>query len=600
MEFRRLFDSIYFQLENYPQPDAICAKENGDWIKYSTQNVINIINQLSSALLAYGIKADDKVALISNNRPEWNFVDFAVQQIGAVLVPIYPTITESDYLFIFNDASIKLAFVSDWNLYTKISNIKSQVTSLQDIYTFNKLEGAKYWRELLEKATPAWQQEVDTIKNNIDPATLSTIIYTSGTTGTPKGVMLSHNNIVSNVKAVQPILPVNNTHRSLSFLPLCHIFEKVVFFYYTYVGVSIYYAESIETIGDNLKEVKPHFFSCVPRLLEKVYGKIVGKGMELTGFKKKLFFWAMDLGNQWDPQIDKGLIYNFQLAIANKLIFSKWREALGGNVLGIVTGSAALQPRLCRIFSAANIPVREGYGQTETSPVVSFNRFENHNCYVGSIGIPIPGVNVKIDETTNEILVKGPNVMMGYYNRPDLTAAVIDKNGYLHTGDVGEWVNGKFLKITDRLKELFKTSGGKYVAPQVIENKIKEFNLVEQLMVVGADRNFVSALIVPNYINLEEYCKNNGLDTSSKKAMISHEKVLHTYKKAIDELNIKFAKWEQLKKFELLEDEWSVDTGELTPTMKVKRKTVLEKYKKLIEKMYVGSEFVEHEIYTSA
>jgi long-chain acyl-CoA synthetase len=408
--------------------------------------------------------------------------------------------------------------------------------------------------------------------------------------------MLSHNNVVSNVKAVRPILPVNNTHRSLSFLPLCHIFERVVFFFYSYVGVSIYYAESIEALGDNLKEVKPHFFSCVPRLLEKVYGKIVAKGHDLTGIKKKLFFWAHDLGMRWDENNNNGIWYNIQLAIANKLIFSKWREALGGQVVGIVTGAAALQPRLCRVFNAAGIQVREGYGQTETSPVVSFNRFEKGGCMVGSIGKILPGVEVKLSEKDNEIMVKGPNVMMGYYNRPDLTAEVLSADGWLRTGDVGQWVDGTFLKITDRLKELFKTSGGKYVAPQVIENIIKEHYLVEQVMVVGSDRNFVSALIVPNYINLEAYCKSNGLGHSTKKIMASHEVVKRIYDEMIVKTNVNFGKWEQVKKYELMQDEWSIEGGELTPTMKVKRKVILDKYKPIVDKIYADSEFLDKEI----
>lgn len=595
VEFNRLFDALYYQYEFTPKADAICGKENGHYVKYSTQEVINIVNQLSCALLAYGIQPDDKVALASPNRPEWNFVDIAVQQIGAILVPVYPTISEGDYKFIFNDASVKLVFVADWELYTKISNVKPDIPTLQDIYTFNKIEGAKLWKELLPLATPELQLRVEELKAAVKPESLATIIYTSGTTGNPKGVMLSHNNIVSNVKAVQPILPVSSKHTSLSFLPLCHIFERVVFFYYTYVGVSIYYAESLETLVDNLKEVKPHFFSCVPRLLEKVYGKIVGKGMELTGIKKKLFFWALDLGLRWDENGKNGWWYDTQLSLANKLIFTKWREALGGNVLGIVTGAAALQPRLCRVFNAANIPVREGYGQTETSPVVTFNRFEKGGLKVGTIGTVIPGVEVKLADSNQEILVKGPNVMLGYYNRPDLTAEAIDADGWLHTGDVGEYLEGRFIKITDRLKELFKTSGGKYIAPQVLENKMKEIPLIEQILILGNDRNYVAALIVPNYLNLQEYCKHKGYDTSSKKAIVSNPEVKAKYMREVNKLNPQFGKWEQIKKIELLEDEWSIDTGELTPTMKIKRKVVLEKYKTLIDEIYKDSDYMSHE-----
>lgn len=582
-DFTRLFDILKYQEAKFSRFDCLNYKYDGTWRNYSTVEVNEIVNNVSKSFVKSGIKKDDKVALISANRPEWNFIDNGMMQAGAVNVPIYPTISEADYKFIFNDAEIKMAFVEDENLYNKIMAIKDEVPTLGEVYTFNDVKGAKNWKEFLELGKDVDFAEVEAISKDIKSDELATIIYTSGTTGTPKGVMLSHDNIISNIKSVFSILPLSQDYIALSFLPLCHIFERVVTYTYFATGTGCYYAESLETIAADLQDVKPHFFSTVPRLLEKVYDKIMAKGMELTGLKKKLFFWAVDVAMEYHEDYKPGLKYK----IADKLIFSKWREALGGRVIGIVTGAAALQERLARVFSAAGIAIREGYGQTETSPVITVNRFEPGGFKFGTVGLLIPGVEVKLADN-GEILCKGPNVMMGYYKRPDITAETIDKDGWLHTGDVGTWVDNKFLKITDRVKALFKTSGGKYVAPAVIEEKMKESRFIEQIMVVGENEKFVSALIVPSYENLKDWCSQKALDTSSNKAMIEAPEVHALIKEEVEKLNVNFGKVEQIKKFELVENEWTVDTNELTPTMKVKRKFVAEKYKDLIERIYRG------------
>lgn len=588
-DYTRLFDIIYYQNENKPLKAAIAAKETADtgkqWREYSTGECIEIINKVSNALLSLGIKKDDKIAIISNNRPEWNFLDLGMQQIGAVNVPVYPTITESEYEFIFNHAEVKLCFVSDQELFDKVSSIKNKVPSLQNIYTFDDIEGAKNWKTILTEVGEDGLRKIETYRNQVREEDMATIIYTSGTTGTPKGVMLSHKNLVSNIKSVSSVLPMDSIPKALSFLPLCHSFERTVYYVYLANCVSIYYAENLDTIGENLREVKPACFTTVPRLLEKVYEKIMEKGRSLTGIKKKLFFWALNLGLQYEVGKDLGWYYNFRLSIARKLIFSKWIEALGGNIKIIVTGAAAMQPRLGKLFTAAGITVIEGYGLTETSPVISTNRFEEQNRAIGTVGIPIPGVEVKI-ANDGEILARGPNIMMGYYKRKDLTDEAIDKDGWIHTGDIGEFINGKFLKITDRKKELFKTSGGKYIAPQPLENKYKEYPYIEQIMIVGENRKFVSALIVPSFPNLREWCAKKGLQNSTNKELIGHPEVISEFQNAIEQFNKGINKVEQVKKFQLLPDEWSVESGELTPTMKLKRRVILEKYKNDIEEIY--------------
>lgn len=590
-DYTRLFDLLPYQQANFPQQVCLAEKvtEKGQkfYKGYSTQECINIVNQLSKALLKLGVKKDDKIGLISNNRPQWNFVDLAAQQIGAINVPVYPTITENEYKFIFNDAEIVYCFVADEDLFKKISNIKPAVPSLKEIFTFNEAAGARNWKSLLEEVNADDKTQIEMLKMTIKPDDLATIIYTSGTTGNPKGVMLTHNNIISNLKStlsIQQMMVAGK--RSLSFLPLCHSFERMVVYTYMAVGMNVYYAESLETIGENLKETKPHFFTTVPRLLEKVYEKIMEKGNALTGLRRKLFFWSIDLGLKFELNKNPGFWYNFQLAIARKLIFSKWKEALGGEVEAIVSGAAALNPKLGTLFTAAGIPIIEGYGLTETSPVLTSNRLEESERKLGTIGIPIPGVEIKI-ATDGEILAKGPNIMKGYYKRPDLTAEVIDKDGWFHTGDIGEF-DGKFLKITDRKKELFKTSGGKYVAPQQIELKMKESPLIEQVMAVGNERKFVSGLIVPSFVNLEAWCRNNGVEYKSNGEAVQNPKVVEAIQKEVERINQDINHVEQIKKFTLLSTEWGVASGELTPTMKLKRKVILEKYSKEIEDMYAG------------
>src|ERR1051326_1213923 len=515
----RLFDILYQFHEKYSKADALSKKENGKWISYSTKDFIDYSENLAYGLLALGVQHEDKIAILANNRPEWNFTDMAVQMSGCVLIPIYPTISEHDLEFILKDAEVKYIFVSPEDIYNKVKAVSANVPSVKDIYTFNNFSGAKHFTDLIELGKKNKNEsKLSEIKNSIKENDLATILYTSGTTGTPKGVMLSHNNIFSNVYAVRHLPPVDHNDRCLSFLPLNHIYERMLVSLYMYLGVSIYYAESLDTIGDNLREIKPHVFTCVPRLLEKVFDRIVSKGNELTGIKKKLFFWALKLGEQYELS-GKSFWYQFQLWIANKIIFSKWREALGGNVRAAVSGGAALNPRLARIFSAAQIPVLEGYGLTETSPVIAVNTLEPGGRKFGTVGPIIPDVQVKFDED-GKILRKGPNIMLGYYKRPEATAEVIDKEGWFHTGDIGILEDGKYLKITDRKKEIFKTSGGKYIAPQMIENKIKECGMVEQVMVIGENQKFASALIVPSFLKLKDkYAKEAKLYPGNEEAI---------------------------------------------------------------------------------
>ena len=589
----RIFDFLDYQLNHFPKKDMFCGKENGQWTPYSTADVKDIVNRLSAGLVKLGlsghnmqIEQQDKVALISKNRPEWLMLDLACQQIGVALCPIYPTTNINELEFIFNDAAVKYVFVSGQDILDKVTIIRERVPSLSGVFSFDELAGAEYWKTILNDHSAEDLAKLETTKASIRPGHCATIIYTSGTTGTPKGVMLSHRNIVSNVLNSVNSFPFeeDTSARALSFLPLNHIFERMVSFIYIYRGISIYYAENLDTIGENLKEVQPNLFSTVPRLLEKTYEKIMAKGAELTGLKRKLFDWSLALANEYDNERSKGLYYNMQLALANKLIFSKWREALGGNLRFIVTGGAACQVRLIRIFTAAGIPIFEGYGPTENSPVISVNRKEKGGTRFGTVGPVIEGQQVKL-EADGEICVKGPSVMMGYYKRPDLTAETII-DGWLHTGDIGVFEENKFLKITDRKKELFKTSGGKYVAPQPIENKMKESPFVEQMMVVGAEQKFVGALIVPSIPNLREWMQHKGIPFTTAEDAVNNPKVLDLYRELVDSFNKFFNHVEQIKKFELLPNEWTIDTGELTPTLKLKRKVIMEKYKAAIERIY--------------
>jgi long-chain acyl-CoA synthetase len=601
MAVTRLFDFIYHQKENCPQEKAYGHKINGEWKYYSTDQIIQMANQASCGLIKLGVQPGDKVALIVyKNRPEWVAMDIAIQQVGAINVPVYPTISPGEYEYIFNDAGVKIAFVGEGDLYEKVNSKINAIPTLTDIYTLDKAEGKKYWEDIF---TSEGQDIVDARKAAIDPSELATLIYTSGTTGNPKGVMLSHDNIVSNVRCVNDLLPLDSGDIALSFLPICHIFERSAAYSYAYSGINVVFTGTDNLGGENgdLRAVQPHFFTTVPRLLEKVYEKIYNKGLELTGMKKKLFFWALSLTDNYEFDQAPG----FKDKIADKLIFSKWREALGGNVKGILTGAAACPMKMVKVFSAAGIPIREGYGLTETSPGLTINTFEKHGAMLGTVGPAIKIITVKIDpsdgnyrEGEGEILAKGPNIMMGYYNQPEKTAEVfkeIDGERWFLTGDIGKMIKGaggnEFLKITDRKKELLKTSGGKYVAPAPIENKFKEDFLIEQMMVVGERQKFVSALIVPAPEALQNWCKNNGEKWTSMEDAIKNPNVIAQYQKCIDGFNPEFSHIEQIKKFALLNATWDAikedgSKAELTPTMKLKRRVILEKYQGAIDGIY--------------
>ena len=598
MSYTRLFDILPHQLQFHPKQDCFAAKENGAWRKYSTADTLQQIEKLAVGLIVnLGLKnfpiAEQKmkVAIISNNRPEWNFADNALLKLGVVNVPIYPTITDEEMEYIFNDAQIIYAFVSDDKLAAKVKGIQAQVPSLKEIFTFNKVDGFRHWTELQVEPTAEQIQSLKKISDEIEPKDLATIIYTSGTTGKPKGVMLSHRNIVANIESCVPILlkPLSDKDTALSFLPLCHIFERMVSYLLMTEGVSIYYAESMDTIADNLKEISPQVFTTVPRLLEKVYDRIMAVGAEQTGMKKKIFDWAVDLGLRYDHDGKNGWWYSMQLKVADRLVFSKWRAALGNSVKIIVSGGAALQPRLARIFTAAGVPVLEGYGLSETSPVIAVNRPEPHGACFTTVGPIVDGVQLKF-AADGEICVKGENIMMGYYKQPEKTAETIDAEGFFHTGDIGTLVENKFLKITDRKKELFKTSGGKYVAPQPLENKLKESIYIEQVMVIGEGEKFVGALIIPNFGELKKWCIANNIDTKTNEIICQNKTVQAMYRKVIDDMNVNFNHVEQVKKFRLLPIDWSVVGGELTPTLKLKRKVILEHCKLCVESIYRNAE----------
>ena len=582
----RLFELAEYNRQKFNKNDVLAGKEDGVWRKYSAEEYVSMSNSIGYGLLNLGIERGDKISIVSQNRPEWNLADMGINKIGAINVPIYPNITSADYEYILNDAGVKVLFVGSEEIYEKVHMLIDKVETLEAIYSFDEVEGAKDWHEIIEDGLA--NPQASKMKANqleVKSSDLFTLIYTSGTTGNPKGVMLSHDNLFSQLEGLKDALPLNETDRAISFLPLCHVFERVVEYYYLFKGTSIYYAEGIEQIGDNLKEINTTVMPTVPRLLEKVYDKIVAKGSELTGIKKGLFFWALNLGLRHELDGKNGGWYEFQLKIANKLIFNKWREAVGGNMKYIFSGAAALQPRLARVFTAAQMPIYEGYGLSETSPVIAVNNtLPKGRCY-GTVGKVIKGVEVKFGDD-GEILCKGHNIMMGYYNKPELTNEVIDKNGWFATGDIGEMVEGVYLKITDRKKEIFKTSGGKYIAPQVMENKFKESRLIEQIMVVGENEKMPAAFIVPEFEALKIWCKLHNISYTSNEEMSQHTKVLEKFQNEINHYNEQFAPYERVKKFAVMKEPWSIDGGELTATLKLKRKPVMEKYEHLYKEIY--------------
>jgi len=584
----KLFEFAYHQLETYNLPNAFNTKYDGVWKATSSQEFIDKGNTISRGLLKLGVKPGDKIAVIStNNRTEWNLLDFAMLQIGAINVPIYPTISKEDYLYIFNHAEVTHCFLSDKDLYKKAKAIKKEVPTLKEIYSFDEVKKCKNWNEVLELGKDeSLQPEVEKIKEQIKTEDLATIIYTSGTTGKPKGVMLSHNNVVTNVLDSTPRLPLEfGKIKALSFLPVCHIFERMLHYLYQNSGTSIYFAEGMDKIGDNIKEVKPEFMTVVPRLLEKVYDGIINKGSELKGIKKMLFFWSVDLGLKYEPYGANGWWYEQKLKLANKLIFSKWREALGGELKTMVSGSAALQPRLSRVFAAAQMPVMEGYGLTETSPVVSVNMIEGDMFRIGTIGKTIDNITVKIADD-GEILVKGPNVMQGYYKDPERTASVMTGD-FFHTGDKGEFDKDGFLSITGRKKEIFKTSGGKYVAPALLENEMKQSRFIEQILVVGEGQKMPGAIVQPSFEFLREWARiHHEPIPGNNQDLIENPHVIARIGKEIKKGNKNFGKWETIKSFELTPDVWGIENDLLTPTMKPKRNEIIKKYTHLYNKIY--------------
>jgi len=590
MEVTRLFD-ILDLYKTHSKDDLLCAKEDKHWKKYSSNDFINRSNWVSYGLFALGLSEGDKVAIISNNRPEWNFCDFGCQQANMISVPIFPTISNHDLQFILNHAGVKAVFISDKLIYTKLAMIEKEIPEVKYVISFNPLEGIMPFHDFLELGKAhAIPDKIESIKARIRPDDLMTILYTSGTTGTPKGVMISHHNLVSNVKACQYLAPFQLNWRTLSFLPLNHVYERMISMLYFYKKVSVYYAEGLETIGDNLKEIKPQMFVSVPRLIERVYEKITATGEKMTGFRRKIFDWSLRIAHRYTLPDNNGLWYTIQRKLADLLVYRKWREALGGELVCIVSGGAALNPKLERVFLCAGITCLQGYGLTETAVVISVNYYGGDNIRIGTVGPVIEGTEVKIAPEDHEILVKGPNIMLGYYKNPEATKEAIDADGWFHTGDVGEFVEGRFLKITDRKKEIFKTSAGKYIAPLMIENKIKESRYVDQSMVVGENQKFASAIIVPSFANFREYCKDNGIPWTTNEEMSQHEALKKLINDHIKVINKVLAPYEQLKKVALLKKEWSVEGGELTPKMSLKRKVIKEKYAGVIAGIYATEE----------
>ncbi|MBF25302.1 MAG: long-chain fatty acid--CoA ligase [Flavobacteriales bacterium] len=593
MENIKLFELAERYHKLFPKHDMIATKTSGKMRTYSSSEYIETTNNIGYGLLNLGINKNDKICIISLNRPEWSLIDMGINKIGAVNVGIYANITRAEYKYIINDCGAKIIFVGSNEIYNTIKGLDLEIECLEHIFSFDQIEGVNNWLDIVENGVINPQEEqMNKIQKQIIPQDLFTLIYTSGTTGKPKGVMLNHSNVISQITTLKEKLPIGINDRAISFLPLCHVFERMIEYFYMFKGVSIYYAQSLETLGEDLKEIQPTIMPTVPRLLEKVYDKILTKGSELKGLKKKLFFWAVELGLKHEYNGKNGIWYEFQLAIANKIIFNKWREAVGGNIRFIVSGASALQERIAKIFTAAQMPVLEGYGLSETSPVISVNLAHTKNAHYGTVGTVIPGVELKLvheegmREGEGEITIKGPNVMMGYYNKPEETKKVIDKDGWFHTGDIGCLIKGKYLKITDRKKEIFKTSGGKYIAPQVMENRFKESRLIEQIIVIGEGEKHPAALIMPSEEGIKFWCHKHNINFLNMKEVINKKAILEKFNKEIEKYNNFFNPYERIKKFELISEPWSVDGGELTATMKLRRKNILAKYQHLYKKIY--------------
>jgi long-chain acyl-CoA synthetase len=589
MKINRLFDILSNVREQFPsKADALACKIDGKWQSHSIKEYYETVRFLSYGLLELGLKKGDRVVTISNNRPEWNFMDMALLQTGLVHVPIYTTLGSSEYCYILEHCEPELLFVSDTCLYQKINSLPDNTKSSLNIYCFDETKEAKYWREIYElgkKKANDYEEKLEELKTSIQPDDVATLLYTSGTTGDPKGVMLSHKNIISNLNGITELFDFGPEDRTLSFLPISHVFERTINYYLQSVGVSIYYAENLGTISANLKEVEPSIFIAVPRVLEKIYDKIIGVGKDLKGLKKQLFFWAVNLGLRFEFDRKNGWFYHIKLSIASKLIFSKWRAAVGGKVRLAVTGGAAMQPRLIRVFNAAGIPLIEGYGMTETSPVIAANDIFHGRIMIGTVGPALPGVEVKIDND-GEILARGDLVMKGYFKNPEQTAEVIDKDGWMHTGDVGELIDGMYVKITDRKKEIFKLSSGKYIAPQAIENIFKESFFIEQLMVVGENEKFASALISPNFQFLHNWCSRHNVKFRDNEDLIANKQVIARYQREVNEMNKHLGQTEQIKRFRLVKEEWTPVTGELSPTLKLKRRFLYDKYSVILSEIF--------------
>ena len=593
MENIKIFNLAERYHKLFPKNDMLAVKQNGKMRKYSTSEYIETTNNIGFGLLNLGIRKNDKICIISSNCPEWSLIDMGINKIGAINAPIYPNITREEYKYIINDCGAKMIFVGSSEIYENVQGLDKEIECLEHIYSFNQIKGVKNWMDILESGIlNPMNDKMQEIQASIKETDLFTLIYTSGTTGKPKGVMLNHSNVISQITTLKEKLPIGTNDRAISFLPLCHVFERMIEYFYMFKGVSIYYAQSLETLGNDLKEIQPTIMPTVPRLLEKVYDKILAKGSELTGLKKKLFFWAVELGLKHEYNKANGFFYELQLSIANKIIFSKWREAVGGRIRFIVSGASALQERIARIFTAAKMPVLEGYGLSETSPVISVNLAHTGDAHYGTVGTIIPGVELKLvheegmKEGEGEITVKGPNIMMGYYNKPEETKKVVDENGWFHTGDIGRLVQGKYLKITDRKKEIFKTSGGKYIAPQVMENKFKESRFIEQIMVIGEAEKHPAALIMPAEDSIKFWCKKHGIAFTSLNELVVNDKIIERYEQEIEHYNSFFSPYERIKKFQILPEPWTVDGGELTATMKLRRKNILHKYKEVYEQIY--------------